>query len=798
MAGKWASNPGLTWESIPRTPLVFSAGLKEWVREPHKFRKIRPSEKELLTPAQLHFESSNTPPVTDESLIDSGSLIPAVAGPEFFLSNSHCLIAAPQPLQVTGVDKIQTLPGGREGAWVDVLMPVWGRHGPEIFLFQHIFLYKMDTIGPRIFFGYPMLEPFQLVLVPGVPYLVPREVLRLSPAHLKSITPRYNSTCSICTPQRCLECRLMYFCSLHGSTEKPLSSILKKQGEEHKCDMCNDTQHLNPKGCKVRFKVPKEHACNVNAVLSKPQSTPSLLPCNTTVPNSPTPPSRLGTHDPYSFGDGVMFDMLLPMPEQGFDLRMDKRVNNSVRIRCRPVHPKAELTESLPPVFKSPTGRDQGPFSRPQLKVKRLSEYAHLPSRERNGSVGADLVAAHDTVIQAKSRATVPTDLAVLAPEGYYARLAPRSGLSKRGIDLGGGVVDLDYRGNVGIILINSGNQDFIARRGDRIAQLIAEACCIPDIVEVDSLPTTARGASGFGSTGLTTRPLLHIKSTRHDRLCFLESRMRQKIKDSYHRDLQSILFSLPPFLLKRVYHIHPIPINSITPHPLSTHILRTFHQHCATVFRSYKNSIFQILNPIQTFIPIFSWNVACVFVPFYYSLAKVVEQLLLGAGSVALFCTPLPFDPTVGPGSASCRQVPQQKSPYLIPVEASGTVYQLSVRARLMADRLLDNPLYPEVAPQSPVDNHPFIEQFLNILSTFTHHSALSSPAEPSPLPGKGKGDRGLVRSLSWDSDSEAGSEAISSEADTEDVSPSRTVLSQHSPPFAPDYFMGGWGYNR
>ena len=81
---------------------------------------------------------------------------------------------------------------------------------------------------------------------------------------------------------------------------------------------------------------------------------------------------------------------------------------------------------------------------------------------------------------------------------------------------------------------------------------------------------------------------------------------MRDKIKDSYHRDLQSILFSLPPFLFKRVYHIHPIPINSITPHPLSTHILRTFHQHCATVFRSYENSIFQILHPIQTFIPYF------------------------------------------------------------------------------------------------------------------------------------------------------------------------------------------------
>ena len=352
--------------------------------------------------------------------------------------------------------------------------------------------------------------------------------------------------------------------------------------------------------------------------------------------------------------------MLLAMPEQRLDFRMGTRVNNSVRIQCRPAHPKAELTESLPPVLKSPTGSDQGSFSRPQLKLKRLSEYTHLPSRETNGSVGADLVAAHDTVIQAKSKATVSTDLAVLAPEGYYRRVAPRSGLSKRGIDLGGGVVDLDYRGNVGIILINSGNQDFIATRGDRVAQLIAEACCIPDIVEVDFLPTTARGASGLGSTGLTTRPPLHIKSTRHDRLCFLGSRMRQKIKDSYHRDLQLIPFSLPPFLLKKVYHIRPIPINSITPNPVSTHLPSSFNQHCAIVFRSFENRIFQILHPIQTFIPIFSWNVACVFLLFYYSLAKVFEQLLLGAGCVASFRILLPFDPAVGPGSASYRQVPQ------------------------------------------------------------------------------------------------------------------------------------------
>ena len=193
----------------------------------------------------------------------------------------------------------------------------------------------------------------------------------------------------------------------------------------------------------------------------------------------------------------------------------------------------------------------------------------------------------------------------------------------------------------------------------------------------------------------------------------------------------ESIIFI--PFLS---IQSHPIP------YPHMTHILCTFHQHCATVFRFYENSISQVLHPIQTFIPILSWNVACVFLLFYYSLPKIFEQLLLGAGCVALFRIPLPFNPALGPGSASYQQAPQQKSPYLIPVEASGTVYQFSVCARLMADRLLDHTLFPEVAPQSPVDNYPFIDQFLNILSTFTHHSALSSPAEPSPLPGKVKGD--------------------------------------------------------
>lgn len=82
--------------------------------------------------------------------------------------------------------------------------------------------------------------------------------------------------------------------------------------------------------------------------------------------------------------------------------------------------------------------------------------------------------------------------------------LAPRSGLAlKNFIDTGAGVVDYDYRGNVGVILFNHAEVDFEVKKGDRIAQLILERICMADAVEVDELNDTVRGAGGFGSTGV-------------------------------------------------------------------------------------------------------------------------------------------------------------------------------------------------------------------------------------------------------------------------------------------------------
>lgn len=121
-------------------------------------------------------------------------------------------------------------------------------------------------------------------------------------------------------------------------------------------------------------------------------------------------------------------------------------------------------------------------------------------------STGYDLASAVDTVVPARGKAIVKTDLAIAIPENTYARIAPRSGLAvKHFIDVGAGVVDYDYRGNVGVVLFNHSDVDFPVRQNDRIAQLILEKIAMVPVEEVTELPSTARGDGGFGSTGLET-----------------------------------------------------------------------------------------------------------------------------------------------------------------------------------------------------------------------------------------------------------------------------------------------------
>jgi len=97
----------------------------------------------------------------------------------------------------------------------------------------------------------------------------------------------------------------------------------------------------------------------------------------------------------------------------------------------------------------------------------------------------------------------VNTGIAIVIPKNCYGRIAPRSSLAvKHGIQVGAGVIDPDYTGEVKVVLFNQGQDDFKISVGDRIAQLVLERCETPDVREVLTIDETARGAGGFGSTG--------------------------------------------------------------------------------------------------------------------------------------------------------------------------------------------------------------------------------------------------------------------------------------------------------
>ncbi|XP_064596191.1 deoxyuridine 5'-triphosphate nucleotidohydrolase-like [Liolophura sinensis] len=138
------------------------------------------------------------------------------------------------------------------------------------------------------------------------------------------------------------------------------------------------------------------------------------------------------------------------------------------------------------------------------LEFAKLSENAYTPTRGSKYAAGYDLYSAEDTVVPAKGKQMVPTDIQIAVPEGCYGRVAPRSGLAvKHFIDVGAGVIDQDYRGNVRVVLFNFGSEDFKVSKGDRIAQLIMEKICIPELKECKTLDVTERGDGGFGSTGV-------------------------------------------------------------------------------------------------------------------------------------------------------------------------------------------------------------------------------------------------------------------------------------------------------
>lgn len=145
-----------------------------------------------------------------------------------------------------------------------------------------------------------------------------------------------------------------------------------------------------------------------------------------------------------------------------------------------------------------------------QLKIKRLQHNQDLPLPQyaTELSSGMDLYACVDVPVKIKpfQRALIPTGISIELPPGYEAQVRPRSGLAlKHGITVLNtpGTIDADYRGEIGVILINLGSQDFTVERGMRIAQLVISPIVRAEIVEVKELQETVRGNSGFGSTGI-------------------------------------------------------------------------------------------------------------------------------------------------------------------------------------------------------------------------------------------------------------------------------------------------------
>ena len=138
------------------------------------------------------------------------------------------------------------------------------------------------------------------------------------------------------------------------------------------------------------------------------------------------------------------------------------------------------------------------------MKIKLLTDTAIAPTYATDGSAGMDLYADGDYVIPCASDfIVVSTGISVEIDADKAGLVWPRSGLAaKFGIDTGAGVIDPDYRGEIKVLLFNHGVENYVVKRGDRIAQLLIVPCYRPKTEVVDNLDETERGENGFGSSG--------------------------------------------------------------------------------------------------------------------------------------------------------------------------------------------------------------------------------------------------------------------------------------------------------
>ena len=167
-------------------------------------RKTKTEQRELVTPMRLEFPSSKgvippEPPKDIQGFADTGSGIPFCAGIGRF--PEHLIVDAPFPLPLTGANK-NTIHGGAKGVWVNVVHMADGSNGPQLFCCKHVFVYILD-LGSKFIFGFPFLLRFGFALIPGLPYLVPTDFMKLRPwtGPLRTVVQ-----CHQCLPEQ--DCRV--------------------------------------------------------------------------------------------------------------------------------------------------------------------------------------------------------------------------------------------------------------------------------------------------------------------------------------------------------------------------------------------------------------------------------------------------------------------------------------------------------------------------------------------------------------------------------------------------------------
>jgi dUTP pyrophosphatase len=140
-----------------------------------------------------------------------------------------------------------------------------------------------------------------------------------------------------------------------------------------------------------------------------------------------------------------------------------------------------------------------------QVKIKKIKESAILPKYAHEGDAGVDLYSTEEYALKPGERTLVSTGISIAIPLGYEAQVRPKSGLAlKHGISIVNtpGTIDAGYRGEIGVIIINHGQEDYTIEKGKKVAQMVFNKIEAVNFEEVEDLDDTTRGEGGFGSTG--------------------------------------------------------------------------------------------------------------------------------------------------------------------------------------------------------------------------------------------------------------------------------------------------------